>query len=195
MDYSLKIPYEERFKFAEPLGELISGSRQDTIPKVVEKIKGIAEKFDKVHFYIVGDIVTQDFLANSYLKTFIQVCIIDEKTQREHIQIDAGDFFEDSVELANPAGTIDQKSWSIIEEIINCDKRTLITIIEGEEDLLVLPLVMKLPLKKSEANYVFYGQPPITDANRKIPEGIVMTRVDENVQSIVEKLLGIMEKI
>lgn len=195
MDYSLKIPYEERSKFAEPLGELISGSRKETIPRVVEKIKQIEQEGNVIRFYIVGDIVTQDFLANAYLKSFIQICIIDEKTQRKHIEINAGDFFEHSVELENPAGTIDKKSWSMIEEILNNKKRTLITITEGEEDLLVLPLVMNLPIKEGVLNYVFYGQPPITDAKRTIPEGVVMTLVGKATQEIVKNLLDIMETI
>ncbi len=64
MKNNLEIPQDKRHKFAVPLGLLISGSRKETLPKV-EKIIRAYEKSDLiVNFYIVGDIVTKDFLAN-----------------------------------------------------------------------------------------------------------------------------------
>jgi len=81
MKNNLKLPQDERYKFAEPLDTLISGKRMDTIPKVEKIIENYLKPNLSINIYIVGDIVTQDFLANDFLKSIIKICIIDEKTQ------------------------------------------------------------------------------------------------------------------
>ena len=70
----------------------------------------------------------------------------------------------------------------------------MLKITEGEEDLLVLPLVLEIPLEKKLQNYVFYGQPPITDSKHSIPEGIVMVKVNKIIQTGVKKYIELMEK-
>lgn len=194
MTDSLKIPAEARAAFAQPLGKLIAGTREETLPKVEKIFKELKEQ-KNLKFYLVGDIVTQDFLANKYLKQFIKVCIIDEKTQRKRVDIGAGDFFEETLEFKNPAGSIHQDSWELLRTVVNSDKRTLINITEGEEDLLVLPLVEVLPLDSTVQHYVFYGQPPITDSQISIPQGVVVTEVTRSIQKKVSRLLKIMKKL
>ncbi|MBD3253583.1 MAG: DUF359 domain-containing protein [Candidatus Lokiarchaeota archaeon] len=191
MDKNLKISKENRHRFTQPLGRLISGDRNETIKEVVASISDIENTFD-ISIYCVGDIVTKDFLANLSLRKFIKLCIIDEKTQREHIRIDSKNFFEEIIEFENPAGTISQKSWDILEKIIASEKRTLLNVTEGEEDLLVLPLVALLPLENK--HLVFYGQPPITDSKISIPEGLVFVDVNKRIQKLVQKYLSLMDK-
>ena len=70
----------------------------------------------------------------------------------------------------------------------------MLKITEGEEDLLVLPLVLEIPLEKKIKNFVFYGQPPITDSKYTIPEGIVMVSVNKTIQQGVKKYIELMEK-
>ena len=67
-------------------------------------------------------------------------------------------------------------------------------IIEGEEDLLLLPLVLEIPLQEGVKNIAFYGQPPITNSNYVIPEGIVIVTVDKGVQEKVKSVISLMEK-
>ena len=95
MDFNLRIPQDKRHLFAEPLDILIAGSREETISQVESIFKDNIKSNEKTNFYIVGDIVAKDFLSNQFLKNFIKVCIIDEKTQRSHFKLD----FESSLIL------------------------------------------------------------------------------------------------
>ena len=194
MEYNLRIPPDKRHSFSEPLDILIAGTREETLNQVENIIEGFLKKGIKINFYIVGDIVTKDFLSNSFLKSFIKICIIDEKTQRNHISIDFEDFFEDIVEFKNPEGTIHKDCWDLFRKVIKSEKRTLLKITEGEEDLLLLPLVLEIPLQEGVKNIAFYGQPPITNSNYVIPEGIVIVNVDKGVQEKVKTVISLMEK-
>jgi uncharacterized protein (UPF0218 family) len=194
MDHNLTLPKDKRHEFSQPLGKLIAGTREDTILEVETYFKTLVRKKIKINFYLVGDIVTQDFLANQFLKPFIKVCIIDEKTQRNHINLEYEDFFEKIIEFQSPAGAIPKESWKLLRNIVRSNKRTVLKITEGEEDLLVLPLVLEIPLEKKVKHFVFYGQPPITDSKHTIPEGIVMVNVNRTVQKGVKKYIDLMKK-
>ncbi len=199
MEHSAKVPKNKRANLAMPLGELIAGTREETIPKVEKKFKGEQYSQKKINFYIVGDIVTEDFLKNPFLKQFVKVCIIDEKTQRKRVEIDGKDFFEEIIEFKNPTGTINKDSWELIKKVIKSQKKTLIIITEGEEDLLVFPMVLGLNLsdniRSDEVNFVCYGQPPVTDAEPPIPQGVVVAKITKKVQEIVKKLVSAMKMI
>ncbi|MFW9998788.1 MAG: DUF359 domain-containing protein [Candidatus Hodarchaeota archaeon] len=194
MDFNLRIPQDKRHLFTEPLDILIAGSREETIIQVENVFKDYLASGVEIHFYIVGDIVANDFLSNQFLKKFVKVCIIDEKTQRNHIYLDFEEFFEDIIEFQNHEGTINKECWKLFREVIHSNKKTLIKITDGEEDLLILPLVLEIPITRNIKNFAFYGQPPITDSNFIIPEGIVIVDVDKNTQEKVKKVISIMEK-
>jgi uncharacterized protein (UPF0218 family) len=169
MPNKLKIKSTQRKKVV-PLGELIEGTREDTIPKVEQKFKHLQDEGIKFEFYLVGDIVAEDILKNEFLQKFVKVCIIDKKTQRDQVDIEIEEFFTEILELKNPKGTIAEDSWKIIQQSIDSDNKVLIHVIEGEEDLLVLPLIMRIHLEKKES-FVFYGQPPVTDSEPPISQG------------------------
>ncbi|MHA1883993.1 MAG: DUF359 domain-containing protein [Promethearchaeota archaeon] len=194
MANNLRIPQGRRKSFAEPLDMLIAGSREETIIQVENMFKDYLKSGVKLSFYIVGDIVAIDFIANTFLKSFIKICVVDEKTQRNKINIDFEDFFEDIIEFQNPIGTINKDSWELFRNVIETNKKTLIRVTEGEEDLLVLPLIAELPIKEEEVCFAFYGQPPITDSEFVIPEGIVIVKVDKNIQEKVRNILSYMKK-
>ena len=196
MDWNLRIPQDKRQLFAEPLDILIAGSREETIAQVENIFKDYLKSNEIMSFYIVGDIVAQDFLSNVFLKKFIKVCVIDEKTQRNHINLDFEEFFEHTIKIQNQEGTINKNCWKIFRETIKSEKKTLIKI-TGEEDLLILPLVFEissLGLLDRVKNFAFYGQPPITDSNFIIPEGIVIVEVDKNTHEKVKKIISIMDR-
>ena len=194
MANNYEIPEEERHRFAQPIGKLIPGTREETLKEVEKVIKTFLKHDYSLHFYIVGDIVTKDFLANNFLKHHIKLCVIDEMTQRKKILIETLGFFEEIIETTNPKGKIKKENVSLLERIINSEKRTLLRITEGEEDLLVIPLVNLLPLKEGRKNIVFYGQPPITDSKYPIPEGIVLVDVNKRIKRAYKKVLEFMEK-
>jgi len=195
MDKNLKIPTNERHKFSQPLGKLIAGTREETISEVEEHIRNYKNANFEVKVYLVGDIVTKDFLANDFLKSFVKLCIIDEKTQRNQIKIEIEDFFEETIEFENPEGGIKKESFTLLDEIVTSNKRTLFKVIRGEEDLLVLPLVLSIPLNEAVKSLVFYGQPPITDSKRQIPEGIVMVDVEKRIKKVVKKFVSLMYEL
>ena len=195
MAKNLRIPKKNRHSYAEPLDRLIAGTLEDTITQV-EKI--FKEKFNSglsLNFYLVGDIVAQDFLSNEFLRTFVKICVIDGKTQRNQINMEFESFFEVIIEFQNPAGTINKDCWEIFRNIINSNKKTLVKITEGEEDLLILPLILEIPINEEEVNFAFYGQPPITDSKFIIPEGIVVVTVDRKIQEKVRRILTAIDKI
>ena len=194
MPDNLKIPEKERHKFSQPLGRLISGSRESTIPQVEQLIREYSKEYGFIKIYLVGDIVSKDFLENSYLKTFIKLCIVDEKTQRDKIKLGFDIFFEKIIKFKSPSGTIPEESFEILDQIIKSNARTLLKITEGEEDLLVLPLVVMLPVIENCKTLVFYGQPPITDSKNPIPEGIVMVDISKRIKKLVRKFLSIMKQ-
>ena len=232
MDHNLRIPLDRRESFSEPLDILIAGTREETLIQVENIIKDYLELGASVNFFIVGDIVTKDFLSNEFLRSFIKICIEDvskgiigfcmgsleqsdhtlkipgigkylgelmaiyilTEYQRKHIGLDHEDFFEQTVELKNPEGTIQKGCWNLLREIIESEKKTLIKITEGEEDLLVLPLVLEVPIKEGFKNFAFYGQPPITDSKFMIPEGIVIVDVNRGVKEKVKKVISLMDK-
>ncbi|MBA7588311.1 hypothetical protein ES708_30366 [subsurface metagenome] len=195
MDKNLKIPTTERHKFSQPLGKLIVGTRKETISEVEEHIRNYKNANFEVKVYLVGDIVTKDFLANDFLKCFVKLCIIDEKTQRNQIKIKIEDYFEEIIEFENLEGCIKKESFTLLDEIITSNKRTLFKVIKGEEDLLVLPLVLSIPLNETVKSLVFYGQPPITDSKRQVPEGIVMVDVEKRIKKVVKKFLSLMNEL
>ena len=188
-----RVPQNRRKSFAAPLDMLIGGTREDTVPQVENIFKDFLKSGLTLNFYIVGDIVAQDFLSNPFLRSFIKICVIDGKTQRNQINIDYEGFFEEEIELENPAGTINKDCSEIFRRSINSNKKTLIKITEGEEDLLILPLIIEIPLE-DQGHFAFYGQPPITDSSFVIPEGIVIVKVDKNIQEKVRKVIALMEE-
>lgn len=195
MDWNLRIPQNKRHLFTDPLDILIAGTREETITQVENIFQDYLKSGKTIRFYIVGDIVAKDFLSNHFLKEFIKICVIDEKTQRNHITVEFEEFFEQIVEFQNPDGTIDKDCWNLFREVIRSEKRTLIKITEGEEDLLILPLVLEIPIQEGVKNFAFYGQPPITDSSFIIPEGIVIIDVDKNIHEKVKKVISIMERV
>lgn len=194
MENNLKIPVDSRHKFSEPLGRLIAGTREETIAEVEKIFKSYLNSNVNFNFYIVGDIVTADFLSNPFLKSYVKICIIDEKTQRLKFKLEQVEFFDRTIEFKNPIGTIQKESWLILRNAINSKKKILLKVIEGEEDILVLPLVLELPTNDQAKNFVFYGQPPITDSRRNIPQGIVLVDVNKSIQQTVKKYLALMQK-
>ena len=194
MEYNLRIPYDKRHSFSEPLDILIAGTREETLIQVENKFREYIKSGLELNFYVVGDIVAHDFLSNQFLKPYIKVCVIDEKTQRNHINLDFEDYFEQTIEFQNTEGTINKDCWNIFREVIKSEKRTLIKITEGEEDLLILPLVLEIPITENVKNFAFYGQPPITDSKFMIPEGIVIVNIGSEVQEKVRAAISLMEK-
>jgi pantetheine-phosphate adenylyltransferase len=75
--------------------------------------------------------------------------------------------------------------WAWSDEIKNKPKKRYAVIVEGEEDLLVLPAIMSAP----NGAVLFYGQPPQNDNSTTIREGLVEAIINDELHLKVSDLL------
>lgn len=127
----------------------------------------------------VGD-ETSRVLNN--LRISIDISVIDFKIAREKRFTDvkelgfSGD--EEIVRVSNPAGIISKDLFKITSDIFkNSRKKRKIILIEGEDDLSVLPIILASPL----GNRIFYGQPG---------EGIVEIEVTEGIKAKTHEIVS-----
>ncbi len=129
----------------------------------------------------VGDVVTYEFQKAGFLPQF---SVIDKKTLRKALKQEYLQKIiqKDCLYALNEKGTISSHAIIMLNQIINLEHKRAIKqlIINGEEDLLVLPVVLLLPL----GAYVFYG---VKD------KGIVAIMVTEKVKEKVYNLLKLFD--
>ena len=141
-------------EFKKPLGKLYMDF-EDAIPMIKE-----------ANFLIsVGDQTTKKLVDNDLIP---HLGIIDHRIQRKDHNYDIIRT-ENILEADNPAGTITENLWETIEQAISStldDSENRIIVVEGEEDLAVLPCLLIAP----EDAVILYGQPN---------EGLVFVNVFE----------------
>ena len=154
----LILPQTKRFSLRKPLG------------KIYPKLPVI--KKNKVLIVSVGDIVSQSFVDKGIIP---DVRIIDHKSRRKPLVLNE----LASTRIINKPGTINKQAVRFIQDkiqkVIKDHKRRLIEI-NGEEDLLVLPAILLLPL----GSLVYYGQFDV---------GVVEVRITEQIKEKVRKIL------
>lgn len=175
---TLYLPNSQRHYFKKPLGQLIGGSKKNISWASLQAFNHLYYS----HYPLiatVGDISTQTFLLNNLP---LNLAVFDHHCQRKTV---ASPFYlrlkkqADFVyKASNLAGTL---STSATKTIINAlvqlrNKSHGVIEVEGEEDLLVLPLVALSPLK----SLIFYGQPD---------KGLVRIQVTEKIKAKAFKLL------
>lgn len=126
----------------------------------------------------VGDATTKRFNQEEIGQN---LSIIDFSVERKslfHTIKDLGfSGDEEILDSTNAAGQIDPPVWEVLQKAIEESKRNKIVVhVTGEEDLLVIPLVLLLPLGWR----IFYGQPK---------EGVVYVPVTEEVKKKVYDFL------
>ena len=155
----LKLKEEERGAFKKPFGKIYSS---------LSEIKNTLEKYKNNHQLIIsiGDVTTLNLIKEGIIP---DIGIIDEQIERKKSPMD-NEFGYDHVELnaANPAGTITPELCKIIKKAIGLyiSGFNVLIVVEGEEDLAVLPCVIIAP----PGTVVLYGQPG---------EGVVLCEVDK----------------
>lgn len=178
---TLILPDFLRKELAKPKGKLYN--EQNPEKTVIANIK----KLKPVITIAVGDVCTASIISQNF---YPDIIIIDYKTKRKQIT----EFYEnestfnekinknyrEKISIKNPQATIQANSWisikNIIKESISSKKRFQI-IVEGEEDLLVLPCVLESP----NNSIVLYGQPD---------EGIVEIFVNHNIKKEFQALVS-----
>jgi uncharacterized protein (UPF0218 family) len=132
------LPEQLRPELKKPWGIPVLGAKNEVV-KECEKI--IKQKgFEKV--ITVGDYCS--LVIPSHVKIF------DGKVERKKVK----NTLPYSLKCDNPAGTIQEQVWSVIEKAISEHKNVFV---EGEEDLLVIPSVL-LSEKNTAVIYGFVGK-------------------------------------
>jgi uncharacterized protein (UPF0218 family) len=155
----LILPEEHRRLFKEPFGVLYR-----SIDEVIPLIEG-------KDIYTVGDVVTHNLQKKGITPT---VAVIDGYTMRSpcnRIPTVHGE----SIQVKNPAGTLTDELICALERAVRNPPATVI--VDGEEDLAVIPLV----LTAHDGAIVMYGQPH---------KGVVLRIVDSEARKTAQRFLA-----
>ncbi len=163
----IKLPESLRCELSRPYGRIYRDGER--IFDRIEEVKKCSK------FACVGDLVSRcAFLAN--LEP--DIVVIDGKTLREkEIDFKLPESYE-RIYARNPAGFITSDLVRALRRAVEMalSNRKIAVIVDGEEDLAVIPLSLLMP----ESSLICYGQPG---------EGVVALVVDETLRMIVLKLL------
>lgn len=151
---TLILPESLRGGLHKPFGKLINDPPNDIEPNKTVTI---------------GDITTQKF-NNNKIEQFISVIDFTVKRQRIFNKLlELG--FPNNLEVIKVNNLPGQISWNLFQALIDSfkDKKRKIILVNGEEDLAVLPAILSAPLGYK----IYYGQPG---------EGLVEIEVTEEIK-------------
>lgn len=151
-----------RLKMKPPQGKLLKENIGFEIKRILKT------RLCKVA--LVGDSVVGFFVKNKF---HFDYAAIDFKIGRQKVNpVYKGPFF---AKVKNPAGQVAIQASKAIFALVKKEKEGVIRIL-GEEDLMLLPFVLSLPLGSS----VFYGQPG---------QGIVAVKIKEDTKKYFSRFL------
>lgn len=186
-----RITDDARLQLAKPIGALLEGTIEENI---INASKWFQQNVSEQDFHIitVGDVVSEGLLESDNLRDNIKMMVIDGKTKRKKFQgkinTNTGDFSNQTIKSL--PGCINGDSVSILDKLLQDNERYEV-VVEGEEDLLALPLI----LLSDKNHYIIYGQPPITDAGTNIPAGMVIIQATDEVKKKIREILLLFESI
>ncbi len=207
-----RIPESLRQFFKNPIGTFIAGDKTNYQLSITNYQKIRNWQFDNSQLLItVGDRVTQAFLTAGIQP---QVAIIDYQVERKKIVshfTELGFAADSEVNyITNPAGTVSYEAFSKLEKAVESIKYqvlsikqkkstllptdnlllTTIFVVDGEDDLLVLPAILAAPL----GTVIVYGQPVPQGLGNRVQGigsgGIVVVEVSEELKRQVVGWLG-----
>ena len=164
----MQLPDDLRDQLKNPLGNLVS----DNDPNKENIIKKISAESVLI---TVGDKTTENILQLG-LKPQIQ--IIDGLEKRNQRIVPTDDTINTKLSCKNPPGEITEESMQIIKKAFSSEPPVRI-IVDGEEDLLVIPACIFAP----KNSVVMYGQPN---------EGLVIVTITPEIRAKVQKILDVM---
>ena len=184
-----KINLAVRQLLGYPMGELFTGSPNVSLPKALLWMELIKPSLlsdpilpQSTFVICVGDVISKGMLDHPQLSKIVKMCFVDGETQRgTKITFKLTDRMVKKT-FSNPRGMINDDIFGLVKK---WEKNPLqyLVFVEGEEDLLVLPMVLSL----STPSFVFYGQPPITSADPPIPAGMCWNLHGCSYESAVSK--------
>jgi uncharacterized protein (UPF0218 family) len=160
--YSLGIYLRE--EFSRPLGAVIRNDRIESYLKSVET--------KDASLITVGDRTTEYFVSHGHRP---KLQIVDAMEKRAKRPAPMGGF-DHQTSVRNPAGGIASEAADIIRAELHREGAARL-LVDGEEDLLVLPAVFYA----KEGTDIFYGQPN---------EGLVHLRVTPQLKKLAADMLG-----
>jgi len=144
--------------------------------EVSRKVSNFIRRRNPCKVITVGDVVTRNMISAGVKP---DLSIIDGKTLRgSEKRIDYP--INKTYRLVNPAGVIVADAWKVIGKALKEKKKTQI-VVEGEEDLLGIPVVLLAPTE----SLMLYGQPN---------EGIVIVDVNDEIRDFTRSILSRMEE-
>jgi GTP-dependent dephospho-CoA kinase len=157
----LVLPDELRHELKEPMGPI------ETDAEVL--LEDVSDPL-----IAVGDVVTYHFLQAGRQP---DVALVDERTKRRTVDAEIRDTVTDrvDVEATNPPAELTADAIETLVAAVERDEPTTI-LIDGEEDLIVLPAIVAAP----DGASVVYGQPD---------EGMVHVVVDDESRAEARALL------
>ena len=160
------LPENLRDLLREPIGQLVDEKQ------LLEILK------DEKYIVSVGDTVTYTLLKNEIEPVF---CIVDYKTRRgtcsPEIIETIKSFGKKSVVVSNPAATITDDLWNVIEYAFdNKEPGSLRIEVEGEEDLASLAAIYIAPSDVT----IIYGLPD---------KGVLVVKANKENKSKVKEIL------
>jgi hypothetical protein len=176
----LRLPEKLRNVFAKPQGRLYRGKGIEVFEKI-EELEGYEI------LACIGDLVTYHALKLGFKP---HILVIDRRTVREELkadiigETDALSKAYKEIWAENPPGCLTANLVRALLKAVELaiDGRRVKVVVDGEEDLAVIPLVRFLP----NGSLIIYGQPG---------EGVVVLRVDWEKKALILKLLEEMEKV
>ena len=164
----MKLPENLRDQLKIPLGDLI---KEENVNK-----ENILTKIGSESIVItVGDRTTENMIN---LGIMPQIQIVDGLEKRNQRLVPKDDTINTNLSCKNPPGEITEESTQVIQKAFSC-KLPVRIIVNGEEDLLVLPVCIFAP----ENSVVMYGQPN---------EGLVIVHITPEIRAKVQKILDVM---
>lgn len=155
----LYLPPECRGLFKQPFGPLFS-EFPDLLPLLRDRM-----------VCTVGDVVTHSAFSSGLQPA---VSVIDGITKRSEYRSIA-ELPQNILRVRNPAGTITDELICVLSQAVESPPSLIM--VEGEEDLAVLPLIRLLP----DGALVLYGQPN---------EGVVLCEVTLALRMRVDELFS-----
>ncbi len=161
-----------RNELKKPLGILLTGLPK----KTVLLLKKILKEKNPPFFSVVGDFTSKNILESGLEPDIV---VVDNRVMRIDVPpLNMGN--RTIISCINQPGTVDNSTWKALRKAVTLKSRVSV-IVEGEEDLLVLPLVSLTPL----GSLIVYGQPR---------EGMVVVEVTEEMKGWTEDFLSRMEE-
>lgn len=153
-------------KLKTPFGRLIKGPPDETISQLGTLIRQMKPPV----VVAVGDVVSRETLRAGVR---VNLRIVDNRTMRTDLS-SATYPAKKEYTVKNPPGVITDEARQTIREAAS--EESSVIFVEGEEDLLVLPVILEVPIR----SLIVYGQPR---------EGLVAVTVTQEKKKDVQEMI------